>query len=171
MRADKQKNATIYTILKQIYSEPYFFVLLSREPHIVRVLNQRVASPGLVPKTRQLCWLSTRTDHWSQKLSSLFIFLTPTHFFPAPHLRNSSHEIRVTFPLSLFTAHPLFEIHTNWPVKGQYIIHFVYHIYSSISRICVDRLMIYCNKIIYAWNQFLKRRFSSRPSHYLQNNF
>ena len=103
--SNKHGTAWIYTTLRLIYSEPYFFVLLSLVTDTEMVLNSGISAPtpGLVPKTAWHCWLTilsadwlpTPTERFALKTSILYMFRSPTHPF-----WHSTYAIHLAFELS-----------------------------------------------------------------------
>ena len=109
-----------YTTVKQTYLEPCFFVFLSQETDRETVHNPRATARGLIPKT---AWCVCSTDCQIRLSAGVenfrhdIFFLMSTHFF--------SHNSRVIYAVHCLpedtAVHPVFEICTNWPIKGQYV--------------------------------------------------
>ena len=113
----RRRSAMVGTTSRQAYSEPCFFDGRSYRPGSQPGRKRWPPPPGSHLNLLAALRMTDRQILWSRNTSTLYIFKTPTHFFP-------SCTINVIHFLCLLFTHvqyPVLKSLTNQSVKGQYV--------------------------------------------------
>ena len=143
-------NAKVYTMLRLIYPEPCFFILLSQETDIGRASQPRGHCPWLDSLMMRLIYSADCSLQLGLKNSCHYTFFRYSHIsFWCP-----TYVINMEFLLSLVYLETqlhilLFKIYANCTVKGQYVTQVVplpFFLLLCVTMCCILSCVIINNE-------------------------